>query len=262
MPYAHANGIRIYYEIHGQGEPLVMVHGLGAACNLWSGLLPALAEHFQAVVFDNRGIGRTDAPEYPYTIPMMAADTIGLMDVLEIESAHLFGFSMGGWIVQQIALDHPDRVRGLVLGSTSYSPQVVPEEIIQDIFRAPALPPEEGLPILMRCFFAQKTIDERPDVIDEWKIRREEFPQSEASAQNQGAAGFSFNSLSSLNQITSPTLVIGGRDDRCFPMATLKEMADAIPGAELVFLDDAGHSLFAEQPELGCQHIVRFLSSL
>jgi 3-oxoadipate enol-lactonase len=262
MPYAHANGIRIYYEVHGEGEPLVMIHGLGAACNLWSGLLPALAEHFQTVVFDNRGIGRTDAPDTPYTVPMMAADTIGLMDALEIESAHVFGFSLGGFIVQQIALDHPDRVRGLVLGSTSHSAQVIPEEIIQDIFRAPAMPPEEGLPILMRCFYAQKTIDERPDVIDEWKKRRLEFPQSEASARNQRAAGFSFNSLPWLGQITPPTLVIGGRDDRVFPVAALEEMAEAIPGAELVFLNDAGHSLFAEQPELADQHIARFLSGL
>ena len=225
-------------------------------------LLPALAEHLRVIVFDNRGIGRTDGPDQPYAVPMMAADTIGLMDALGIGSAHILGFSMGGFIAQQMALDYPERVRGLVLGSTPYSMEVVPADVLQDVFQATAMPPEEGLPILMRCFYADRTTDERSDVTDEWARRRLEFPQSDASSQNQGAAMGGFNSLPWLAQIQAPTLVIGGREDRVVLAAVLEELADGIPGAQLVLLDDAGHSLFAEQPELASQHITRFLSDL
>ncbi len=118
MATARVNGIEIYYEAHGVGDPLLLIMGLGANTTNWWAQVPDLSAAFRVITFDNRGAGRSTKPNESYSIAQMADDTAGLLDALEVDSAHVFGMSMGGMIALQYALRHPERTRALVLGGT------------------------------------------------------------------------------------------------------------------------------------------------
>ena len=127
MPKVRANGIDLYYETHGRGEPLLLIAGLGATCELWDNQVPLLARKFQVITFDNRGAGRSDKPQEPYSVALFADDTAGLMDALSLDSAFVYGESMGGLIAQEFGVRHPQRARALVLGCTTFGgPKSVP----------------------------------------------------------------------------------------------------------------------------------------
>jgi 3-oxoadipate enol-lactonase len=119
MPTKKVGDINIYYEIHGKGEPLVLIMGYGLSSAAWSPVLPALAQKYKVITFDNRGAGKSDKPDGPYTMDMMAGDLAGLLDAIRIKAAHIFGISMGGMIAQHFALRYPERVRSLILGCTT-----------------------------------------------------------------------------------------------------------------------------------------------
>src|SRR5438876_952183 len=119
MPYVEVNYIQMYYEIHGDGEPLVLIVGLGTDISEWDGIIRWLAKIYKVLAFDNRGAGRTDKPDTHYSIEMMADDTAGFMQTLGIQQAHILGISMGGRIALALALQHPKRIKKLVLVSTS-----------------------------------------------------------------------------------------------------------------------------------------------
>jgi pimeloyl-ACP methyl ester carboxylesterase len=105
MPKIKANGIDLYYEIHGRGDPLVLIMGLRRNAEWWYCQVPTLSKHFQVVVFDNRGAGRSDQPAMDYSIPLFADYTAALMKALGLSSAHVLGISMGGYIAQELAIN-------------------------------------------------------------------------------------------------------------------------------------------------------------
>jgi len=119
MPKANIGDMEIYYEEHGQGPPLVMILGLGQDTATWSFQIPELSNRLRLIVFDNRDCGKSSRCLDDYTTRTMAQDTIGLMDHLGIDQAHICGTSMGGMIAQQVALVAPERVNSLILASTT-----------------------------------------------------------------------------------------------------------------------------------------------
>ncbi|MBC8443896.1 MAG: alpha/beta fold hydrolase, partial [Deltaproteobacteria bacterium] len=119
MPTLTANNCQLYYDIHGDGDPLVLIMGLRRNVEWWYRQIPSLSEHFRVIVFDNRGAGRSDKPNMEYSIRLFAEDTAALMAVLDIPDASILGVSMGGYIAQELAINHPDRVRKMILGCTS-----------------------------------------------------------------------------------------------------------------------------------------------
>ena len=104
MPYVESSGARIYWEERGSGEPLLMIMGLGYTLEMWGRVVPQLAEHYRVIVFDNRGVGRSDVPAGPYSIAGMAADAEAVMRAAGVERAHVLGVSMGGMIAQEFTL--------------------------------------------------------------------------------------------------------------------------------------------------------------
>src|SRR5689334_5069581 len=138
-------GARIYWDEQGQGEPLLLIMGLGYPSYLWHRTRPVLAQRYRTIALDNRGTGQSDAPPGPYPIAVMASDAAAVLDAAGVESTHIFGVSMGGMIAQEFALQYPRRVLSLVLGCTSPGgPNAVrAEKHVTDTLRAPGKSMEE-----------------------------------------------------------------------------------------------------------------------
>src|SRR5262245_12030207 len=135
MPKVRANGIDVYYEESGSGEPLLLIIGFGGDHQAWAFQVPAFAERYRVITFDNRGSGQSSVPDATYTTKMMADDAVGVLDALGIEQAHVLGVSMGGMIAQEIALNHPRRVKSLQLHCTYGRPDAYILALM-DVWRA------------------------------------------------------------------------------------------------------------------------------
>ena len=170
MPKIQSNGIELYYEVHGEGRPLVLISGLGYSSWQWHKMVPFLAEHFQVIIFDNRGVGESDKLEGPYSAQLLAADTVGLLDALGLEKAIIAGHSMGGFIAQAIALDYPQRVEKLILCSTNFGGPnhvpVTPEamKVLTDVTSDALTRFRNGLVVSTAPGWAEKN----PKMIEEW----------------------------------------------------------------------------------------------
>ena len=117
--FQECNGQKLYYEIHGEGEPLVLIMGLGGDATAWMFQIPAFSKYFKVIVFDNRDVGRSSMAKTSYTIADMAQDTAGLLNALGVQQANVLGGSMGGFIAQELVIHHPDKVKKLVLACTT-----------------------------------------------------------------------------------------------------------------------------------------------
>ena len=150
MPTVKVGDISIYYEIHGEGEALVLIMGYGGSSLGWFRQIPVFSRGFKVVAFDNRGTGRSDKPDIPYTMKMMAGDVAGLLEAIGIDAAHIYGVSMGGRIAQEFALRYPEKVVSLILGCTSCggTHTIMPDDEVMTVFfdmeRMKRLTPEEG----------------------------------------------------------------------------------------------------------------------
>jgi pimeloyl-ACP methyl ester carboxylesterase len=262
VPKVGVNDIQLYYEAHGQGEPLVLIMGLGGNTHGWDMQIPTFSREFQVVAFDNRGSGRSDKPATRYTMRLFADDTAGLMDALGIGSAHVYGQSMGGFIAQELALSYPQRVRTLILGSTSCGGRqavAASPEHLALMALLPALRPQEAaeksLPLLYSAeFIARK----RQELIARFLAEAELRPPLDAFAR-QVQATLHHNTYDRLPQIRCPTLIISGSDDKIVPAENSRILAERIPNAELVVLPGAGHGYPVECAEESNAIVLDFL---
>ncbi len=261
MAFINNQGAKIYWDEQGEGEPVLLIMGLGYPSDMWFRTRPLLAAKYRTITLDNRGVGRSDMPPGPYPIALMASDAAGVLDAAGIDSAHVYGVSMGGMIAQEFALQYPARVRSLILGCTaSGGPLVVRAEpevnemLMSRGNMSPEAAAEAAVPFIYDSATSRQRIDE--DIAQ----RKNWFPRPEAyMAQLQGI--LSWEAYSRLSQISVPTLVIHGESDRLVPAGNGKLIAERIPGAKLVLLTHASHLFTTDQPEASHQAILEFLAA-
>jgi pimeloyl-ACP methyl ester carboxylesterase len=261
MAFTVNQGTKIYWDEVGAGAPLLLIMGLGYPSSAWHRTRPTLSEKYRTIALDNRGVGRSDMPPGPYSIALMASDAAAVLDAVEVESAHVFGISMGGMIAQEFALQYPARVRSLILGCTAAGgASAVPCEpdatymLMSRGHMSPEDAAQAAVPFIYHPNTPRKLIEEDLDVRRPW------FPKREAyNAQLQGI--IAFESYSRLSQISSPTLVIHGESDRLVPAGNGKAIAQKIPGAKLILLPQASHIFTTDQPEAANRAILEFLEA-
>jgi len=262
MPTVRANGINIYYELHGAGEPLLLIMGLGANATAWWMQIPEFSRHYQVIAFDNRGAGRSEKPNEPYTIMQMADDADALLEELGIQSAHVFGMSLGGMIAQELALRHPERVRSLVLGGTTCGgPRAVPPppSTIQHFISVATMPIEQAVENGMRLLYSDAFLEANRD----WLVRRAleyaHLMPPPYALQRQVMAALSFITYDRLHEVHVPALVITGSEDRIVPAPNSRILAERIPDARLLEFEGAGHGFLVERAQETNRAVLDFL---
>ena len=268
MPKIHANEIDMYYEIHGSGSPLVLIAGLGYNSWMWHKMVPGLAQHFQVITFDNRGVGETDKPAGPYTAQLLADDTAALMQALGIARAAILGHSMGGFIAQAFALNHPERVTKLILSATNFGgPRhipVTPEAlaVLTDTKSDPVERLRRGILISCTPGFG----DAHPEIVNEWVNYRVQHPIDLAGYQAQLAIGLGLLAEEAsfekkLQNISALTLILFGADDKVVPPGNAELLAKEIPNNTIRILPNAGHFYPFDAPDAVNAAIIEFLKT-
>jgi pimeloyl-ACP methyl ester carboxylesterase len=261
MPSAANQNARIYWDEQGQGEPILLIMGLGYTAHMWHRTRPLLAGYFRTIAFDNRGVGRSDTPAGPYSIGLMASDAAAVLEAAEVENAHVFGVSMGGMIAQEFALQYPRRVRSLILGCTAAGgPTAVRSEpeAVQMLKGRAGMTPDEAAKAALP--FIYDTGTPRELIEEDLAVRRPWLPRAESYiAQLQGI--FAWEGYSRLPEICMPTLVIHGENDRLVPAGNGRLTAGRIPGARLVLIPHASHIFPTDQPQIANDAILNFLQA-
>lgn len=266
MPVTRVNDIDMYYEIHGDGEPLVLIMGLGGDHFRWFRILPLLAENYKVLTFDNRGVGKTDKPDIPYTMKMMSDDIDGLMDAIGIDKAHVFGISLGGMIAQNFALVHPGRIISLMLGCTfcggrhtvsnnneGNSPGILDPSLIETML------PEERAVEMLPALYSRKFVENNQDFVDiQIEYAKNNPPDPIGYRRQLGAAG-THDTYDRLSEIKLPTLVIAGDTDVLIPAENSRIIASRIPDSELVILKGLGHGFYTEAHEETARILTDFM---
>ncbi|HID34807.1 MAG TPA: alpha/beta fold hydrolase, partial [Anaerolineae bacterium] len=254
----------VHYQICGEGHPLLFISGVGYGGWFWHKQVPMLSQHFQVITFDNRGAGGTDKPDGPYTTAQMAGDTVGLLEALGIELAHVVGHSLGGFIAQELVLSRPELVSRLVLASTTYGgPNVIPitPEALEVLTRREGDPVElvrRGIAIATAPGFA----GQKPEVVQELIRYRLTNPVPPAQYQAQVMAGATHNAEARIGQIRCPTLILFGEHDRVVPPGNAELLARKIPDAQVMILPGVGHIFPIEDLEATNSALLEFLKEL
>ena len=257
-----ANGIQINYELSGKNDaPMVVLsHSLGSSMVMWNPQLEVLEPYFRVLRCDMRGHGDSETTEGAYTLDLLAADVIGLLDALKIDRVHFVGLSIGGMIGQCLALNYPQRFRSLTLCDTS---PVLPDEAKPLFQERMDLANTQGMPALiegtLERWFTPPYRAQNPPAID--LIRNQFLATSVAGFNGCSAAIMGLNYLDRLAEIKLPTLIMVGEDDPGTPVEASETIHGLIPNSKLVVLPSAAHLSNIEQSEAFNSHLLSFLQA-
>jgi aminoacrylate hydrolase len=261
MPIASFNGIRIGYESHGAGEPVLLVPGLGGVGAFWTPNLPAFSARYRAIVHDHRGTGQSDRPVMKYSVQQMADDVLGLMDALEIPRAHIVGFSAGGAIGQILAVDHPERVATLTL----YASWTRADAYFRRVFDVrQRLLDEGGVGAYTRgsavFMYPPYWVNANIAKIESREAAGIPFAPIPEIITARMQAVLDFDREADLGRIRQPTLVTCAKDDIITPPHYSEALASRIPGATLAMLERGGHGASDAEPEAFNRVVLDFLA--
>lgn len=263
MAKVNANGIEIYYEIHGDGDPLVLIEGLGYSTWMWYKQIEELSKHFKVIIFDNRGVGETEKPDEEYSVSLFADDLAELLSSLNIKKTHILGVSMGGFIAQEFGLKYPDMVNKLILCSTSFgglNSIPIPQETLNIMLKGGGkYESKEEIIEAIGTALNKDTLKENYNVIEKIMTEKVKNPQPKYAYQRQLMAGASFNAEERINNIKADTLILAGIGDRVVPYKNSELIKEKVLHAEVQLIEDAGHVFFMERPDITNKIIIDFL---
>lgn len=240
MPKVKVGSLNMYYDSCGEGEPLIILWGMGGEISPFlERLKEMLTESFNVISFDSRGLGRSDKPDVPYSIEMMAEDTVGLMDVIDVKQAHLLGISMGSRIALSVAAKYPERVKSLVLNV------------------AAARSPHRDDPKAAESFERLKTAGKQPEILNAMG----KYPPTVESFGRLFEALKQFDGTNLLKKIIAPTIIINGTKDQSTPVKCAEELYNGISGSKLVLVDE-DHMFIRTKPDLLINEVIKFLGEL
>ena len=256
MPRVRIDDLEMYYEVHGNGFPLVLISGYSGSSESWDVLVPRVREmskHYKVVTLDNRGTGRSSAPEGDYSIKTMGDDVAGLLDSLRISKAHILGQSMGGMIAQELAINHPKKVNGLILACTTSrgaASDAIPRqrealEKLRWMFAPPPGMSQESVfeEIIRLCYHKEFFEKNKASMM----AFMPKYPASLSTLEKHYDAIVRFDTYKRLKTIRSGTLIIHGEDDRLILPEGARMLAKRIPIAELKMFKQAGHVVLEEK---------------
>jgi len=259
MPSVDASGTELHYLRAGEGEPLLLIQGMSATHLAWGRpFLDELERSFETIVFDNRGMGLSGEAALPFAIADLAVDAAGLLDALELETAHVVGISMGGMIAQELALAHPERIRTLTIGA-SYCGG--PEGTLMAPEDLQMLGTAYASGVAEQVFRTMWEINLSPDFRAEdsrfaaFTEMGSALPAPQPVVLQQMQACAAHDTHARLGQIDLPTLVIHGDADRLLGYPNGQQIAARIPGARLETLEGVGHMFWWEQPQRSAELI-------
>ncbi|MFW9823975.1 MAG: alpha/beta fold hydrolase [Candidatus Thorarchaeota archaeon] len=260
------NDIEMYCEFHGRGMPLILIPGYAVSSETWSPFWKQLINHYQVMLIDNRGTGRSSCPNIQYSIKMMADDVSNLMDEIGIEKAHILGGSMGGMIAQELVLNYPKKVKSLILGMTSCGgPHSIPiSGEVQKKMQTAANPPsgmseQDVMELTWSMFYSLSYVEKNREILKK-EVLSVKYPTPLIGKWRQAQAVQNWEgSYDKLSEIQVPTLVMGGDNDVIFPPENFKILADRIPGAKLHVFKDAPHAFTREKEDEVVTILLNFL---
>ena len=247
----------IDYDVHGEGQPLILIGGLGFGRWGFFKQVPAFSRHFKTITFDVRGERALEGG-----VADLTADVVALLEHLDVRKAHVLGTSLGGFVAQELALERPDLVDKLVLVCTSYGrggPETMSPWALMDMIGLPSLSTEKAVRRGLETATSEAYRAERPEEFERIVKWRLADSPSLSAYYEQARAGARFDARADVEHITSPTLVIHGAEDRYVPVANAAALAEAIPDAKLRVLEDAGHLVFIERFADVNREVVTFL---
>lgn len=242
MPRISIGDCQIYYERHGVGFPVLFVTGLSGYANFWRDQIPAFSRGYEAFVYDHRGVGQSDHKGVTSTIERLAADTLALMDALELEKAHIVGHSAGGAVAQILAIDHPERVASIVIAAGWSKPDAyfrrffaLRKELLSRL--GPASYIQANTLFLFPAYYIAANNEKLRQFEAQWLAH---FPAPETTSARIDAI-MAFDRTADLGRIRTPSLVLAAQDDFITPAYFAEDLARRIPGAEAKFFPQGGH---------------------
>jgi 3-oxoadipate enol-lactonase len=263
MPKIKVNDINMYYETYGKGQPIIFISGFIADHTKWASIVDEFAKDYQVIVFDNRGTGQSDAPNYPYTVEMLADDVVALCKNLGVTSVHCVGNSMGGLIVQTLAYKHPAFVKTAVICNSAIKVDNVKVKLMVEsdtILRKANAPIEARIKKTLCDLFSFNFLN-KPGMVDFLFKRFAEnpYPITDQGYFAQLHAVSIFDSRNWINKITAPSLVIYSDEDNFVDLDSSLALVKAIPHAESFCFNKVGHLPDIEQPELFIKVVKNFI---
>ena len=249
------DGTRINCIVSGSGPPIVLVGGKTSSIDgAWWRYLPVLAAQLKVIAFDNRGAGASDRPNTPYSTSLMAEDAFAVLNAAGETSAHWFGLSLGGMILQQLALAHPASIRSLILGATHCGGEA-------SAAATGDVPELAGNPLRRFAnLYSPQFIEQHPEWVAEDATHFGKMPLHAIVRQDQAVRGHDV--CDRLREIRQPVLILHGRQDRMVPLDRGRQLLRLLPNARLEVLDPAGHQFHSEQFATVARLVVDFVEDV